>query len=179
MIMIQYYHKDKLKRWPLVSQHPQIASISQQEKAETYFLPILMAAWQQIEQLTGHRWQATSYWRDSPSHRRGEALDLAPEIHPQVYSQYAVNRGSDPVLYKREALMRALQQLAVAFPYHAPYSLGVYVEPDHLHLQVMKTEGDTPEVRIFKWKQPKYAYADTNQRLNLPLLKINHHEIPY
>jgi len=175
----QFLPADRGCRWPIVSQHPNVASINVKHAAEHAYLPRLVALWQAIESASGHRWNTTSYWRESPSHSRGEALDIAPTIHPFVKNQYAVYHGSDPVLYKREPLIRQLQQVARLFRFHLPYSMGIYIEPDHLHLQVIKPTGQVPEVRVFKWKQPKYAYADTLTRIQLPLIKATSHERPY
>jgi hypothetical protein len=162
-----YLPADTQHAWPIISQAPGIATADTKIRAETDYLPVLVGLWQRIEQATGYRWMSTSYWRDSPSHRRGEALDIAPSIAAASFHAYPVHHGSDPVLYKKTKLIRALQAVAHSID-DVPFSLGIYIEPDHLHLQVMKPEG-RPEVKVFKWKQPKYAYADTQQRMSLPM----------
>lgn len=131
-------------------------------------LPVLIKAMQDIERMTGHRWKVTSYVRESPSHRTGYALDIAPDISPAYAHMYAVTLGSDPVLYKRVPMIRALQEYAArATPKR--FTIGVFIEPDHLHIQLFDPQG-APEVRILKWKQPKPVYSDTNERMKLPLI---------
>lgn len=131
-------------------------------------LPILIKAMQNIERYTGHRWKVTSYVRQSPSHKTGYALDIAPDISRSYEHLYAVNLGSDPVLYKRVPMLRALQRYAKSEP-NRVYTIGVFIEPDHLHLQLFDADG-SPEIRIFKWKQPKPVYSDTHSRMKLPLI---------
>lgn len=157
-----------LSKWPIVSQHPQIAPVDERKHAERVYLPLLIRLWQLIESGTGYRWKSTSYWRNSPSHRRGYALDIAPDVAPSAAMAYAVSKRSDPVLYKRTALIRALQRVAQnnALP---GYTAGIFIEPDHLHLHLFPpTPG--PKIRVAKWKVPKESYPDTLERMKLPML---------
>lgn len=156
------------KFWDICSQAPNIAPPSRKRWAETYWLPELIKAWNDIEKVTGYRWRCTSYWRQSPSHKMGYALDIAPDIHPDSASHYAVNQGSDPVLYKRGILIRKLQKLN-DLPTESKFNLGVYIEPDHLHLHVL-TKDQPQTYRIFKWKVPKPVYSDSINRINLPMM---------
>lgn len=166
--MIHFLPVDRRHAWPILSQYPNIANPRYKQIAENNFLPALVHVWQEIERLTGYQWQCTSYWRKSPSHERGEAIDLAPAIATHMRHAYAVYRGSDPVLYKRTKLVRALQRFAEH--YRPPrYSIGIYIEPDHLHIQLMNEPGP-PQVRLFKWKQPKLVYGDTLTRMMLPMM---------
>lgn len=136
------------------------------------YLPVLVDLWSWIEAYTGHRWKSTSYIRDSPSHKWGYALDIAPDIALTSQSKYAVYKRSDPVLYKRERLIRQLQQLAAEIPPHSEYSLGIYIEPDHLHLHVMSAD-PVPEIRVFKFSVDKsIVYPDSAERMKLPLITI-------
>lgn len=139
--------------------------------SEKEYLPELIRIWQTVERETGYRWKCTSYWRHSPSHSKGYALDIAPDISPDSERDYAVNQGSDPVLYKRVKLVRTLQKVARKFR-PTKYDVGIYIEPDHLHLQLFAPEGkDHPlRVRLFKWKIVKPVYADSAIRSNLPLI---------
>lgn len=139
--------------------------------APALYLDVLCRLLSWIELYTGHAWKVTSYIRDSPSHRQGYALDVAPDIAPASQKHYAVYSKSDPVLYKRETLLRQLQRLASEVPPPKTYSLGIYVEPDHLHLHVMKPEGQ-PEIRVIKFDVDKsHVYPDSSQRRLLPLLR--------
>jgi hypothetical protein len=159
--------------WDIVSQHPHI-------NRELIPIPIL---WQQLDHLldaaalveryTGYKWRITSFLRSSPSHQYGVALDIAPDIHPKDLHRYAVTRMSDPVLYKREPLIRALQNLALN-SYPTAYSVGIFIEPDHLHIQLF-SPNNVPEYRIFKWKVPKPIYHDTYERMSLPMTSTGYH----
>lgn len=132
-------------------------------------LPLLLKATKCIEDATGHRWKVTSYIRESPSHKTGWALDIAPDISKKSERYYAVTRLSDPVLYKRVPLIRFLQQVVRNTSFR-PYVLGVFIEPDHLHMQLFRSTYSLPENMLFKWKQPKPVYSDTAQRMLLPLI---------
>lgn len=156
------------KLWDVYSQNPSIAHPSRRHWAETYWLPELIKAWNDIEKVTGYAWRCTSYWRFSPSHKMGYALDIAPDIAPFAESAYAVNKGSDPVLYKRGALIRKLQNLN-SLPTESKFNIGVYIEPDHIHLHILKKD-QAQTYRIFKWKVPKPVYGDSSERIKLPML---------
>lgn len=158
------------RNWPIVSQDRGIAPPEVTREAEEKALPALVALWQAIEQATGYRWRCTSYWRKSPSHVTGTALDIAPDIDSASEKYYAVNNGSDPVLYKREALVRDLQRVAKTFSLPA-FNAGIFIEPDHLHLQLFHRESGSPPTRVFKWRVPKPVYGDTLQRMQLPLIR--------
>jgi hypothetical protein len=122
-----------------------------------------------IEAESGFAWHATSYWRRSPSHRFGCSLDIAPDIADKSKDFYAVYRRSDPVLYKREELIRILQRAVHKFR-DPNFSVGVYIEPDHLHMQVYPFKDAMGRARLFKWKVPKLVYPDTLQRMKLPMI---------
>lgn len=164
-------HVIRFGEWEVFSQHPNVAPAHEKAYAEQHYLPALVKAWQAIEQQTGYRWKCTSYWRMSPSHSTGAALDIAPDISPSSEKFYAVNNGSDPVLYKREAMIRDLQAVAQAYPHHKDYLVGVFIEPDHLHIQLLQPEEGAGGMRIVKWKVPKPVYGDTAERMQLPLIR--------
>jgi len=123
-----------------------------------------------IETETGYRWRVTSFIRESPNHKMACALDIAPDIARDSMKHYAVFKQSDPVLYKRIPLIKDLQRVC---HYENPYSdtrFGIFIEPDHLHLQVFDVyPGQTSDIRLFKWKQPKEIYPDTLDRMELPM----------
>lgn len=156
--------------WPVYSQHPFIAKGPDKAYAESHYLPELKKAWAHIERTTGYRWKCTSYWRNSPSHRLGVSLDIAPDISAKSDHLYAVSKNSDPVLYKRTALIRKLQHAARTYT-GGTYMVGVFIEPDHLHLQVLQAEPKKGFMRIVKWKVAKPIYPDTYQRMALPIMK--------
>lgn len=172
MKTIQYLPTDINKQWPIVSQHPTVADPSSKAESEREYLPELVNAWRAVEKGTGYRWRSTSYWRMSPSHSRGISLDIAPDISPSDEAQYAVSYGSDPVLYKREKLLRDLQDVCASYTsLNQQYSIGIFVEPDHLHMQVFLRSDLITPMRLYKWKVPKKEYADTLTRMELPLIK--------
>lgn len=155
----------------VVSQNPAILPKHIRDHVVPNFLPQLMAVWKDVETATGYRWKCTSYLRESPSHRRGHAFDLAPDIAEDSKHLYAVFNMSDPVLYKRNPLMKALQKLR-----NKDYSvdsvqsnhMGIFIEPDHLHLQILAVDSSNSPTSIVKWGVPKPIYQDTKQRMDLP-----------
>lgn len=171
----QYLPEDTARQWPIISQHPSIApSEAVRTYAESEYLPKLIHAWQAVESITKYRWKCTSYWRNSPTHQHGEALDIAPDISDASNHLYAVTNGSDPVLYKRTSLMRALQRVCESMPWTS-YLVGFFVECDHIHIQLLQR---TPEQEaaglnaiVIKWKQTKDAYSDSSERILLPMTK--------
>lgn len=154
------------------SQDPTAVSPADQEFSLRVLLPGFNRLWDYIEDETGHAWHATSFWRDSPSHSRGHAIDLAPDIADHSKDHYAVFRGSDPVLYKRTALVRALQRVCRRpCPLPEGMDLGIFIEPDHLHVQATAAPpAAVGRIYLAKWKVAKPAYADTLQRMRLPML---------
>jgi hypothetical protein len=49
-------------------------------------------------------------------------------------------------------------------------SIGVFIEPDHLHMQVFERNELLTPMRVFKWKDPKECYPDTYERMSLPMM---------
>jgi hypothetical protein len=162
-----YLHKN-FGSWVIPSQDPNIAGPTVKAFAEAHYLPVLVKVWKDVERITGYRWKATSYWRRSPSHQHGVSLDIAPDIAPSSEKYYAVSRMSDPVLYKRTKLIRSLQALARSESY-APFSVGLFVEPDHIHIQLIDPQG-APRVKVLKWKLVKPSYRDSATRSQLPMV---------
>lgn len=157
--------------WPVVSQHPNVAPAALKRYAELHYLPRLVKLWQAVEEATGYKWRCTSYWRKSPSHVTGSAIDIAPDIAPASESRYAVSNMSDPVLYKRVQLIRDLQDLALDWPYDDEFIFGIFIEPDHLHMQMFtRRPTDTAALLVVKWKVPKPIYSDTMDRMKLPMI---------
>lgn len=135
-------------------------------------LPILMKIWRLIESYTGFRWKATSFLRsqNAPSHN-GNALDIAPEFDQQSESKYSLASMSDPVLYKRAPLMRSLQRISADIRNDSPFTIGIFVEPDHIHIGIFKRQtGEDPRIQVFKWGVTKEIYHDTVERSKLPLM---------
>lgn len=93
-----------------------------------------------IANATGMDWDETSYIRDSPGHVDGDSLDIAPRVYTEALKRdYATFKKSDPVLFRREALLRRLMGLALTRN-SALLQQGlmcvVAVENDHLHIQI-------------------------------------------
>lgn len=115
----------------VVSQEPNALSERQRSTVVVKYLPQLLQIWKDIEKVTGYRWKCTSYIRNSPSHSKGHAIDLAPHISPRDTKLYAVHNQSDPVLYKRQPLVTALQRLkGNRYASDGTNHLGVFIEPD-------------------------------------------------
>lgn len=138
------------------------------------YLYDLLKVMSAVEQYTGYKWKVTSFIRDSPNHKMACALDIAPDIASSSLADYAVTRRSDPVLYKRTPLIRALQKLCreVKLP---GSDVGLFIEPDHIHVQLFEPESLVPEIYVFKWKIPKPVYGDTYDRMKLPMTCCGYH----
>jgi len=154
------------------SQDTSVVSPAEEPTVLQVKLPILMKVWNLVEDYTGFLWKATSFIRsqNAPSHN-GNALDIAPDITKADQSKYSLSAGSDPVLYKREPLMRALQAIAAEVHPDYSYDVGIFVESDHIHIGLFIPEDrSNPEIRIYKWGALKESYGDTRARASLPLL---------
>ena len=153
--------------WTIISQKPKALRIPL--PAANSYLNELLTVVGMIEQATGHQWDITSYIRNSPSHKFGISIDVSPSFTPAARSQYAAFRRSDPVLYKRTPLIRSLQSLAAMMSPPGLHDVGVFIECDHLHIQLFRMEAQKPRIRIVKWKAPKPLYSDTHERMRLPM----------
>lgn len=131
--------------------------------------PMLDKLAQLIADKTGVDWQPTSYIRDSPTHKTGDALDVAPTFRNQAnHDSHAVTQGSDPLLYSRWAVLGPLMQLALdSYAFLGEYAAVVAVENDHLHLQIVKPGRGATKGRIVPFPYPKdmrERYPDSLQR---------------
>jgi hypothetical protein len=173
----QFLAKSKMKsfvvgQYRVISQDPSAVKTDDREQSARLYLPQFLLFWHDLEQATGYRWKNTSYLRNSPSHRVGHAFDLAPDLDPQSEQYYAVYNNSDPVLYKRNTLVQILQTLRNNdYSVDGSNKLGVFIEPDHLHVQVIAADGggDYP-TNVIKWQVPKPIYPDTYSRMALPVM---------
>lgn len=132
------------------------------------FLPRLVATWNLIEQVTGYKWKATSYIRQSPNHQYGVALDLAPDLAPASELLYSVHSRVNPFLYKRGILVRKLQKviaITISSRPPRPENVIIVVECDHLHLQLMN---GSPT--LVKWKAIKPIYSNSVPEHDLPMI---------
>lgn len=154
--------------YTLINQDPTLLNSPRVYDNAIISLQDFVPLWLAIEAATGHRWRCTSFVRRSPSHQHGVAIDLTPYVTDRDLQHYSVTKMSDPVLYKRVPMIRALQRVAQNFlPKHG--DIGIFIEPDHLHIQRF-TASEPPRVELVKWKQPKFTYPDTLQRMKLPLI---------
>lgn len=160
----------------VVSQHPHVLKGQLKIAAESELLPVLLEIMKMVEFETGYAWMVTSYLRQSPSHSRGVSLDIAPDIAESSKKYYAVYRGSDPVLYKREKLIRDLQRVASRF-YSTKVSANIFIEPDHLHIQLSPFDEFGGHCHVTKWGIAKSCYSDTSDRSKLPLIKAGDHSL--
>lgn len=154
-----------LGQFTLVSQDPAVISDPDLKRLCSDYLPAFIRIWTDIEEETKIRWKCTSLIRDSPSHSKGMAIDLAPDVSEAGMKHYAVYKNSDPVLYKRGILLRQLQQLKYKDYGGKKFVIGIFVEPDHLHIQVLRRGGGEEfPTSLIKWKIPKPIYPDTYAR---------------
>lgn len=161
----------KLGNYTFVSQDGSIIKPSDLTRSATAYVPAFIRIWQAIEKTTGYRWKCTSYIRDSFTHKSGQAFDLAPDFAADSFHLYAANRRSDPVLYKREPLVFALQKLKDRSFGGSAFDMGIFIEPDHLHIQVLAPSPSGPPTSVIKWQVAKPVYPDTFQRMEVPVFK--------
>lgn len=170
LVKMSMEHAFKLGPYTVVSQDPNSLSPLHRQHVVPHFLPQLIRVWRDVESVTGYRWRCTSYLRDSPSHRRGHAIDLAPQIASKARHLYAVHNGSDPVLYKRAPLIRALQKLTGKdYSLNGSNDMGIFLEPDHLHVQILAPDPHNTHTAIVKWGIEKPIYSDSAERMKLPV----------
>lgn len=172
---IRAWFSQNQQHYPLVSQYPQALGNIDPSLAAT-MKAILVWAWFQLERATGYKWKCTSYLRDSPSHSKGYAIDLAPDFEPAAGMDYAYAKGSDPVLYKRARLIRKLQRLVKLLEREyptLPFVISYALEPDHIHVSLFQplNNGREDKFIVVKWGGPKHVYSDTLSRSQLPLIK--------
>jgi hypothetical protein len=168
LIRLSHLERFNIGNYSFLSQQPSILSAAVREIVVPRYLPQFVLIWHDIERATGFRWRCTSYLRDSITHARGQAFDLAPDIAKAARGSYAVFKGSDPVLYKRQPLITKLQRLKYN-RYSPNNSIGIFVEPDHLHIQVLSNVDSPYPVTINKWGTAKPVYSDTLERMKLPI----------
>lgn len=142
-------------------------------------MPLFEFAISSLELATGFKWRVTSMCRQSPSHKRGVAVDVAPDISHSSERYYAVSHMSDPVLYKREKLIRLMQNRLGFYLDKCKVhnvTFNYFIEPDHIHLHLSyrgnpsgRRSSSAPLFRIIKFGGPKACYKDTKQRSALPL----------
>lgn len=142
-------------------------------------LPLFEFGISALEHATGFKWRVTSTCRQSPSHKRGVAVDVAPDISPRSEPYYAVAHLSDPVLYKRERLIRLMQSRLGGLLHklgRQDVTFNYFIEPDHIHLHLSyrRASKSDPLFRIIKFGGPKACYKDSKVRAKLPLLIGNH-----
>lgn len=144
-------------------------------RLERSVLPTLLRVKAAIHKATGFEWDITSWIRESPSHKTGFALDIAPYIDPGSEQHYAFFQGSDPILSRRIPLLAKLRDALTYFnnttfgkQVKSQFRIGIFVETDHVHIGVFAPDGMPNEV--YAWPVPKSYYSDTNARNSLPSL---------
>jgi hypothetical protein len=153
----------------IISQQPDIVSEAAFRTSISQYLPQFIQFWKDLEQATGFRWKCTSYLRDSPTHKKGQAMDFAPDWDPKDAHKYSANQGSDPVLYKRQWLFQRLKLLRRNNYGRGNNHMGIFIEPDHLHVQVLKVSPHHFPTSVVKWQVAKPVYPDTYRRMQLPI----------
>lgn len=122
-----------------------------------------------IERACGYAWRETAFIKDSPSHYNGSALDLAPLISSESIPYYSFSKRSDPILHKRPVLRRKLRRVKNQFPSSFPFDVGVFIETDHLHVQLFRRTDSrtTASYRLYSWGRPVDFYEDSANRQRL------------
>lgn len=156
----------------IINQDPSVVSDADKLVAARSYLPLFISFTLILEEILGFRHRVTSFLRDSPSHHRAQAIDLAPDVAPGSKKYYAVFQMSDPVLYKRklycDAVESALRDPRLMIP--PDVHLGAFIEPDHIHLQVNEPTAIAPGGMgtMVRWPIVKDVYPDSRDRYYLP-----------
>lgn len=95
---------------------------------------------------TGISWRFTSFIRNSPNHKIGNAIDLAPFSLERVPNAYGYLAGVDPLLTQRPLVLEYLTKVAI----NGPDGLGYFLETDHIHLNLLAN----PHARSFVGRMP-------------------------
>lgn len=116
-------------------------------KAAPIFFEIMDYVNKSIVQSTRHLWKYSSYIYSSYSHSTGYAWDLVPDISRTSRHLYAHNYQSDPVLFNRAFLVRALQGVArdpflkrLLLRASPLVTLVIAIEQNHLHIGLYRNE---------------------------------------
>jgi len=104
-------------------------------------------------------WKVTSWIRNSPSHKNGNAVDYAP-TH---FLGYAVMSKRDPLLFFRSELIDWLEHISKLATATLSLRPLIFVESDHLHVYFMRPElydsavrsGRIPKNKIVLWNTPR------------------------
>lgn len=88
-------------------------------------------------------WRWTSYIRNSPNHKKGNAMDIAPFKLSQVPNTYGYWLGVDPLLTNRKEFLSELADFVSQREYKG---IAFFVETDHIHLQLLEPAYLTPFV---------------------------------
>lgn len=154
----------RLVQYPNQDMPSSVMTTEVYDYAVNVYLPQLVDIHAAIESATGIRWYPTSYMRQSPSHRNGSALDLAPDIQKSSVPYYSAFNASDPVLYARTPLIKQLRQVALNLG--LPRKWGLFVENDHIHIGLFKTRvPGSYQGEVSLWGSPKATYPDSDSRM--------------
>lgn len=119
----------------------------------------------------GWSWKTTSFIRPkSFTHKYGWSKDLAPDTEPGN-NWYAHDNNSDPVLFNRQTLCKAVYDTATqAFNIwkqseaNDGNSIYILIEHNHLHLGEA-TSKEKQIIKIYTWKNlDDQRYPDSKQR---------------
>lgn len=107
-----------------------------------------------LPRATGVQWIMTSDFRNSPSHKDGGAVDIAPR--PSNWGRYAASRNIDPLLNGRIAVNEHMQQALRAVKPPRTRALTVFIEDDHIHVHLHGGRG----LKVVSWpKRTHTGYA--------------------
>lgn len=130
-----------------------------------------------VNNATGFDWIVSSYFRDSPSHKKWGALDLAPLVAVRDRPKYAFYAGQDPSLDLRPVLFRRLSRAVKSIRRNFPFDFGIFIENDHLHVQLFeRTDASAPRIgMVCKWGKPNPLYLDSAARRDR-IMKLSEEE---
>lgn len=92
-----------------------------------------------LPRATGVAWVVTSDFRNSPSHKDGGAVDVAPR--PSDWNRYAAARNIDPLLNGRAAVHNHMHEAFRFVKPPASRALTAFIEDDHVHLHLHRGRG--------------------------------------
>lgn len=110
-----------------------------------------------LNQTSGIEWYISSYIRDAPMHNNGMGVDLSTVRKFNAYD-------TDPRWPDKPGVLSLTSVLA--FHPFDDLALAIYVEDNHLHINMAQREAGIPSATAFRWSvDASHKYPDSQSRI--------------